>query len=326
VVAVSGATGSLGWRVLRLLRVDRDVAGVVDLDLAGSVGGPDAGLAEVDTLVYVGSPSDVLGPDGLPELDPTELRKLLEAAPSLRHLVVLSSAMAYGAWPTNPVPLTEETPLRPDPSHGYAARRAEVERLVAEWRLDHPGAGAAVLRPTVSVAAESTVWLALSPWSARALRASGADRPSQFLHLDDLAAAIDHARRQRLDGPYNVAPDSWLSRDALADLAGPVGRLHLPAGWVARGRQLRARLGVPADDAAESYAHQPWVVANDRLRATGWEPQYRNDEVYVETDPGGPLADMSPRRRQEISLAAAAAGLVGLVVGAVALVRRHRRR
>ncbi len=324
-VAVAGTASGLGTRVLAALRADPDLGRVIDLDTVVDPVAARAGLGPDDTLIHLGDPGVELGPDGLPELDPSDLRKGLEASPSVGHLVVLSAAMAYGAWPTNPVPLTEETPLHPDPSFAYAARRAEVERLVGEWRLDRPDVGAAVLRPAVTVAAESVAWLALSPWSARALRASGADRPSQFLHLDDLAAAIDHARIHRLDGAYNVAPDSWLSRDALADLAGPVGRVHLPPSWVARVRDLRGRLGVPGGRAGEAYVEHAWVVANDRLRATGWEPRLRNEEVYVEADPGGPLADMSPRRRQEISLAVAGLGLVGLVVGVVALIRRRAR-
>ncbi len=322
VVAVAGTASALGARVVAALRADPTVLRVVDLDAAVDVGVSGAELGADDALVHLGDPGADLGPDGLPQLDPTRLRKSLESVGSVGHLVVLSAAMAYGAWPTNPVPLTEETPLRPDATYGYAAGRAEVERLVGEWRLDHPGSSAAVLRPTVTVAAESAAWLALSPWSARALRVSGADRPSQFLHLDDLASAVDHTRRHRLDGPFNVSPDGWLSRDALADLAGPVGRVHLPPSWVARVRDLRSRLGVPTGAAGGGYTQHPWVVANDRLRATGWQPQYRNEEVYVEADPGGPLADMSPRRRQEISLGLAGLAVVGLAAGAVALIRR----
>ena len=153
-------------------------------------------------------------------------------------------------WSTGPGPPTPcRSPRRrrcaPTPRYGYAAGRAEVERLVAEWRLDQPagdGRGAAPDRDRGRRVG------GLAGAVARGRRgpcgSSGADRPSQFLHLDDLASAVDHARRQRLDGPFNVSPDGWLSRDALAELAGPVGRVHLPASWVAGRRDLRGRLGV----------------------------------------------------------------------------------
>ena len=38
----------------------------------------------------------------------------LAACPHLHHVVLVSSAMVYGAWANNPVPLTEDAALRPD--------------------------------------------------------------------------------------------------------------------------------------------------------------------------------------------------------------------
>jgi nucleoside-diphosphate-sugar epimerase len=325
---VIGAAGSLGRRVVALVAADPEVGRVVTVEAAAP---PDdaevkTALSHADVVVHLGY-ADELAPDGLPGPDVAGVRTMLDAAAAhlVPHLVVLSSAVVYGAWPNNPVPLTEDAPQRPEPGYEYAAARTEVERLVLDWRRDHPDARVAMLRAAVSVDAASAGWLALSPWSAKALRVSGSGRPSQFLHLDDLAAAVDHARREQLDGEYNVAPDGWLSSDALAELAGPVGRLHLPAGWLPRLRSLRVRLGLAGPPAGTSYTEDSWVVANDRLRATGWEPTLRNDEVYVEADPGGPLASMSPRRRQELSLAGVALALGGVVGGAIWLVRRRRR-
>ncbi|HEX7444074.1 MAG TPA: hypothetical protein VF320_09315, partial [Acidimicrobiales bacterium] len=229
----------------------------------------------------------------------------------------------YGAWPNNPVPLTEDAPLRPDPGVPYASARAEIERLALEWRDRHPDATVAVLRPTVSVAAESEAWLASSPWSASALRAYGGDRPSQFLHLDDLASAVSHAARGRLDGPFNVSADGWLPADGLAELAGPVARIHLPAGLKGRLVKLRSDMGTTGPPPGWAYTRHSWVVANDRLRSTGWEPRQRNEEVYIEADPGGPLASLSPRRRQELSLVVAA-GLVAAAAGGVVWALRRR--
>src|SRR4051794_14153036 len=44
---------------------------------------------------------------------------------STRTVVYVSSAMVYGAWPNNPVPLTEDAPMRPNPGFGYATAKAE---------------------------------------------------------------------------------------------------------------------------------------------------------------------------------------------------------
>jgi len=347
-VVITGAAGSLGRRVAALSAADPDVTRVIAIDpeihrgdLASTVEvhalsptDPEIKrfLADADSLIHLAT-ATVPGPDGLPTsgepvTDLAVTRSLLDdaAAVGLPHLVVLSSAMVYGAWANNPIPLTEDAPLRPDPTLAYATARAEIERQSFEWRRAQAESAVAVLRPTVSVAAESADWLAPSPWSAASMRSVGTDRPSQFLHLDDLASAIDHARRLRLDGPFNVAPDGWLPADLLRDLAGPVGRMQLPAGFSGRLTSLRSMMGTSGPPEGWAYTQHSWVVANDKLRATGWAPRHRNDEVYVEADPGGPLASMSPRRRQELSLLAAA-GVVTAAVGVLAWsIRRHRRR
>ncbi len=328
-VVIVGGGAALGSRVAVLANADPDVEVVIRLDLT------DEGLTETlrhaDVVIHLGV-ADTIGPEGLPAGaspadDVAATRALLEAAAAggVDRLVIVSSAMVYGAWANNPVPLTEEAPLRPDPGLAYAAGRAEMERLSLDWRDDRDTVTVAVLRPTVSVAAESAGWLASSPWSASALRALGGERPSQFLHLDDLASAVDHARRHRLDGPFNVSPDGWLPPDDLAELAGPVGRLHLPSGVKGRLVALRAEMGTSGPPEGWAYTRHPWVVANDRLKATGWAPRHRNEEVYVEADPGGPLASMSAGRRQELSLALAA-GLVVAGVGALVWAVRRRGR
>jgi nucleoside-diphosphate-sugar epimerase len=349
-VVIAGAAGPLGRRVAALAAADDTVGrvlalgpGVLTAELPPSIevrsmrlDDPEIKgyLAEADVLVHLGSGGGV-GPDGLPSsgsssTDLADTRALLDAAAAVgvRHVVTLSSAMVYGAWSNNPVPLTEEAPLRPDPGFAYASAKAEGERLVFEWRAAQsgPAAKVAVLRPAVAVSGESSEWLTTSPWSAAALRASGTDRPSQFLHLDDLASAIDHARREVLDGPFNVAPDGWMPADVLRDLAGPVGRLHLPAGVSGRLATLRADMGTSGPPEGWAYTRHAWVVANDRLRATGWQPRHRSEEAYVEADPGGPLATMSPRRRQELSLLAVAGIGVAALGGAAWAIRRARHR
>ena len=71
-----------------------------------------------------------------------ETRAVLDAAGAVgaAHVVLMSSATAYGAWANNPVPLTEDAPLRPNPDLDFAVRAAERERLAADWKHEHPGA------------------------------------------------------------------------------------------------------------------------------------------------------------------------------------------
>ena len=261
------------------------------------------------------------------DVTPERLRGLLaETDDSVQRVVLVSSATVYGAWADNPVPLTEDAPLRPNPGFAHAAEKAECERLVAEWVDSRPGASACVLRPTVVVGPEADGALARALAGTVGFRPAEAARPVQFLHADDLARAVELAVERGLTGVYNVAPDGWVPDDTARALAGGTARLALPE-RVARPLQAAWRALSPTRElpGVEPYTRHPWVVANDRLVTAGWRPQHTNEEAYVVAGEGSKL-EISPRRRQEVALGAAAVGVAGIVAGIVALLRRRQRR
>jgi nucleoside-diphosphate-sugar epimerase len=331
VVVVTGAASVLGRRVTRLAAADPDVARVVALDrrtLGPSIPGVEphvVDLAAVDLKPLFEGATVVVhlaqctGPE---EYEPSALgdgalaRTVLDAASAVgaEHVVLLSSAVAYGAWANNPVPITEDAPLRPNPGVALAAEKAELERCAAEWREAHPGATVALLRPTVTVSADGNGWLARALTRSDALPVTDDEPPAQFLDVDDLASAVDLARRTRLDGPRNVAPDGWIAADTVRSLAGGAPRVRLPERLALRlaGLRWRWRLA-PTPPALIPFTVHPWVIANDRLKADGWEPSSSNEEAYVGAHRAGPWATLSPRRRQEIALGAAGAVLLGAV-------------
>ena len=156
-------------------------------------------------------------------------RTLAEAiARDADHLVLVSSAMVYGAWPNNPVPLTEDAILRPDVEFVYARQLAAAEAMADRWRRQRPGRTVAVLRPVVSMAADGTSHLARSLAAGFGQRFGEDDPAAQFLHLDDLAAAVHLAVRKRLDGVFNVAPDGWIAGERVRALSGERPRIKLP--------------------------------------------------------------------------------------------------
>ena len=346
VVVVTGAAGALGRRVCELALADPSVARVVAVDRRSISGLPpsveahevDLGTADLKPLL---EGADVLLHLAQAEVADAEqgrlagqagdgqlAQRVLDAASAVgvQHVVLLSSATAYGAWANNPVPLTEEAPLRPNPGVAYAAEKSELERVAADWRDDHPGATVAVLRPTVTVRADgANSWLARALSRTSPLPVATDEPPAQFLDLADLAAAVDLARRARLDGPRNVAPDGWVDGETARALAGGTPRLRLPERVALRLAGLRWRWGMtPTPPALLPYTVHPWVVANDRLKADGWAPTSSNEEALVASHEAGPWATLSPRRRQELALGATGLALVALVVGVASLVRRRR--
>lgn len=243
------------------------------------------------------------------------------------HLVLVSSAMVYGAWPNNPVPLTEEAILRPDVEFVYARQLAAAEALAERWRRQRPDRAVAVLRPVVSMAASGTSGLAAALAAGLGQRFGEDDPPAQFLHLDDLAAAVVVAVRERLDGVFNVAPDGWIAGERVRALTGQAPRVQWPdaMGEILASWRWRFQRG-PIPPGLRSYTRAPWVVANDRLKSHGWIPTVTNEQAYVEGTEGSWWTTITPKRRQEVSLGAmVAAGLAGLTT-ALILVRRWGRR
>ncbi|MDP1820244.1 MAG: NAD-dependent epimerase/dehydratase family protein [Acidimicrobiales bacterium] len=344
VVVVTGAAGPLGRRVCELAAADPAVARVVALDrrpLSTMAVGIDRHQVELaladlkplcegaDVVVHLaqadGPHPGAGGLTGSGIGDGELAHRVLDVASSVgaSHVVLLSSATSYGAWANNPVPLTEDAPLRPNPGVAIASEKAELERAAADWREDHPGTTVTVLRPCITVAAEGNGWLARALSRASTVPVTEDEPPAQFLDVADLASAVDVARRMRLDGPRNVAPDGWISGETARQLAGGGPRVRLPERVAVRLAGWRWRWGMASTPPELlPYTVHPWVVANDRLRADGWEPTATNEEAYVASHQAGPWATMSPRRRQELALGATGVVLVGAVVGVVALVRR----
>ncbi|HEV3227045.1 MAG TPA: NAD-dependent epimerase/dehydratase family protein [Acidimicrobiales bacterium] len=312
-VVLSGAADPLGRRVAAALGRAPGVDRVITLD-EHDLHGPDlkARIEGATALVHLAGGLD-------------DTRAVLDTASSVgaSQLVVLSSATVYGAWANNPVPLTEDAPLRPNPELDFAVRAAERERLASDWRHDHPGSTVAVLRPAVPVAEDAAGWLDRGMREASAIRAAGPDDPpGQFVHLDDLTAAVVVALTQRLDGPFNVSPDGWIEGDQLRALEG-VPRLRVPEPIARRLAWLWSKVSPSSASAGLiAYTVHPWVVASDRLKAVGWSASFSNEEAYVAAHRPAPWATLSPQRRQELALGGLVALAGGLVVGVVALVRR----
>lgn len=342
-VVITGAAGAVGTRLIRRLERDLDDVDILAVDrlAVGAAEGVEVKTVElaVDDLasVFAGASTIVhlattIQPDvddpSADELELAIVRRVLDAAAEVgaAHVVVLSTAMVYGAWVGNPVPLTEEAVVRPNPDFGWANVRAAVEQLALEWG-QAPGRATTVLRPTAVVTDDALGQLARVLHAARLGIAAEGDPPVQYLHVDDLAGAIATVVRHRFDGVANVAPDGWIPPDALAELEGPTARVRVP-GWVARAlAAVRSRAGFsPIPPGVVPYTSHSWVVANDRLRGLGWEPDYSNEEAWVVSHEPNALDRLPARRRQELALVATAVLSVGLVVGAVLLVRRLRRR
>src|SRR5438552_12812901 len=340
-VVITGVSGFLGQAVLRRLAGSPAVGRFVGLDVREpgyrprsmqfhlvDVAGSDLRplFEGADILVHLAGVHDAIPDEELmARVNVGGTRRVLDAAGAagVAKVVLVSSAAVYGAWPNNPVPLTEDAPLRPNPGFPLGVHKAELERLLAEWALPRSAVVTTVLRPAFVLGPGADHAMARLIRARVPLAVGGSTAPVQFVHEDDATEAIALAVERDLPGVYNVAADGWLSREELRAL---VGRKVQPqVGPELMERALRRLFNAGLVDVPPSevpYLVHPWVVANDRLRAEGWAPSHTNEETVLAC-----LGGREPASAWKATVTAAAgAGLAttGLVVAG--LLRRRRRR
>lgn len=334
-IVVTGVAGSVGSRVAKRLVNDESLA-VVGIDRVGARSEGLAGhylgdlraldldeiFAGADTVVHLASAYGRNEFIDAARHDTRAIRLTLDAAAraGVTQFVVLSSAMVYGARAENPIPLTEHAPVKPGPL-AFAENKATIERLSNEWR-NATGGKLTVLRPSTAVASGGSSWVARSMQLAAGL-GSDSDPPLQFLHLDDLAHAVEVLVRAKAGGVFNVAPDGWVRAEEVRSLSGRAPRLPIPAGVAAEIVRFSWERGIVATPPGiMEYATEPWVVSNDRLRDLGWEPKWSNVESYVESFDPRPWAMLNAQRRQQLALGGAGVGIAA-VAGVARLISRR---
>ena len=87
-------------------------------------------LTDVDVLWHLGAQLWRSRDDRQAEVNIGGTANVLAARPA--HVVLASSAAVYGAYPTNPVPITEDLVARPNQQCPYAQHKLEAERLCRE--------------------------------------------------------------------------------------------------------------------------------------------------------------------------------------------------
>jgi UDP-glucose 4-epimerase len=337
-IAVTGASGLVGQRLLPRLADEDRVTRLIGLDVRDprrrvrnlefqrvDIGGAELKplLEGVEVLVHLATVVDPIPDEALmARVNVEGTRRVLDAAAAVgvRKVIRVSSAAVYGAWPNNPLPLTEDATLRPNPGFAPAVHAAEVERLLGEWRDQHPAVTVTTLRsaPVLGAGAErlpSRLLLGRPP-----LRVRGASLPVQVVHVDDLVDALLLAVGNDLPGTYNVAADGWLASDDARALLPRSLLPALPAELLERMLQRLWAIGLgDIPPTVVPYLVHPWVVANDRLRSAGWHPNHTNEEAIIEGLDSLPPVSHAVRYIAAAVLSATLGTAVGLLI-------RHRRR
>lgn len=299
-VAITGVSGYVGTRLLSELEAAEEVGQIVGVDLrAPRVSGGKLRLYrqdinqpldyifrshEVDTalhLVFILTP--VRDRKAAEQVNVGGARSFLRAcqAAGVKQVLYLSSTAVYGAHHDNPVPLTEESPLRPNRQFQYSWDKAQAEQLFQGFATSHPQARVAILRGSVVMGPNADNSVTRSLFKPAMLGVLGADPPMQFLHEDDLARLVLTVLRQERAGVYNVAGEGTLPYSYLAHLAGR-RLLRLPSGVFRAVLSLSWALRLQSESPASGldFIRYPWVASTEKVKQeTGFEFRYSSAQA-----------------------------------------------
>jgi nucleoside-diphosphate-sugar epimerase len=343
VVAVTGAARGLGRALTARLAASPDVKKVVAIDdHRGDIAGVTWRVADVrdPTLAARLTGVDIVVHTDLdlaPDSDPRTRRAfnvrgaqtVLTAAAAGRvgRVVLVTSAMVYGAEPDNEVPLREDAPLGASLDSSVAGDLLEIEQLARRSPRTNPGTTVTVVRPAALVGDDIDTLVTRHFEAPRLLSVKGSAPRWQFCHIDDLVSALEFTVTGGIDGVFAVGCDGWLEQDEVKELSGLRG-IELPAALTLGAAQRLHRIGVtPAPATDLRYVVYPWVVDCAALRRAGWRPAYDNKEALrVLLDHRAGKHAVAGRRiaRKEVTITAAGATVA--VVGTAAVIRRARRR
>ncbi len=300
-VAITGISGYLGRVLLPYLEQDAEIDRIIGIDIRPPENCTkdklifhqldvreakvEQALAGADVLVHLAFVLMRRPGDDEREIDEINVvgsRRVFEAAArqGVRKLIFTSSVVAYGLYPDNPVPLTEESPLRPNPGLYYSRAKAAVEGYLDAFEPEHPEVVVTRLRPCTVVGPQADPAQMAALISPTAMLVQGYDPPYQLLHEDDLARALCLAIRRDIPGIYNVTSDESRSLRQLAR-SRPGVRIIAPPGWAVRGLMwLIWRLGrSPFAPEWVDLSRYPLVASNEKLKGLGWTPQYTTPEA-----------------------------------------------
>jgi len=343
VVAVTGAAHDLGLALTRSLAQSSRFGRVIAIDdhrgdLTGvvwrvvDIRDPilASRLAGIDVIVH----ADL---DLAPDSDPKARRAFnvrgaqtvltAAAAGGVGSVVLITSAMVYGAHPDNPVPLPETAPLAADADGSVVGDFLEIEQLAERSPRSNPGMAVSVVRPAALVGHGIDTLITRHFEAPRLLAVKGCAPRWQFCHVADLVSAVGLAAAGEVTGAFAVGCAGWLEQEQVEELSG-LRRIELPAGVTFATAQRLHRAGItPAPVSGLHYVVYPWVVDCRKLRERGWQPSVTNAQaLQVLLDERAGHHAVVGRRLAKKEATITAAGATVAVIGTAAIVHQVRKR
>ena len=304
VVLVTGVSRYLGGEFARALTRDPAVKRVIGVDvippphdigraefvradIRNPIIGKIIAQSEVDTVVHmnvIATPTGAGGRTSQKEINVIGTMQLLAACqktPSVRRLVVKSSAAVYGSSPRDPAMFTEDMGPKVLPRAGFGKDSVEVEGYVRGFSRRRPDVEISMLRfaniigPGIRTAMTDYFALPVVPVPF------GYDARLQFVHEADAVEALLLATSGPSCGITNIAGDGVVTLTQAAGIARR-GVLPVPmsaAGFIG-GLVKRSGLMDFSADQVQFLAYGRGMDTRRMREVLGFEPAYTTRAAF----------------------------------------------
>ena len=240
------------------------------------------------------------------DIDVNGTATVLQAAAEVgvAHVLVTSSATAYGAFPDNPKPIAEDWPVRGQPDFSYARDKAEADRLCQLWALQHPDRVMTIVRPCIVFGPNVDNYISRT-WANSAFMPvlDGVEQEFQLVHEDDVVSAVIGLLDAKAEGAFNVAGDGTMTWKESAEMIGQKTRA-ISMRAASRMSAIAWALHVPRVEAPPgnlNFIRYAWLVSNEKLKTEiDWQPSADTREVFVETMYAKGLIATPPARAEAL--------------------------
>jgi UDP-glucose 4-epimerase len=305
-ILITGISGYLGNRLAESLAGRNDVSLLVGADIAPmkkeyrnvvfhktDIRSPEIATImkdnRIDTvlhLAFVVKP--IHNKKLMHDIDVNGTRNVLEGALSsgVKHVVAISSTLAYGAHRDNPFELTEDHPLRGNESYPYGHNKALVDVMMQEFAKNHPEMTITILRPCTVFGPSVDNYVSRMLFMPVVVSIIGYDPDVQLVHEDDFVNACLCAMDKKIPGAFNIAGDGALCASAIASMIGTTV-IPLPKWTIYPLLEVLWRLHMPGIEVNHGYLdyiRYPFVASTRRAkRELGFKPMHTALETLDQT-------------------------------------------
>jgi UDP-glucose 4-epimerase len=303
-IAVTGCASQFAKVILPLLDNDPNIEQIIGIDLVQptitcsklafhmqDIRDPaiKETLIECDTLIHlafiVGRPYSMpLDEAASINLGGTWNTCKSAAEAGVRKLVISSSVAAYSTLPDNPVPVTEDTPLRGLYTDFYYNQHKHANEIWLDWlQLAFPQLIISRLRPCIVMGPNQAIATSYIQPNKTHFTSPGLHAIRlQLVHEDDLANAFCAMVQNNLPGAFNVVGDDPDSMPNIAAAAG-LQVVEIPDETLIQAVKSSWENGASASG-PEWLGEGTLICSNAKLKATGkWTPRYTTTEALIAT-------------------------------------------